>query len=493
MLPRTIMKRKETKGRKKGGLSCFSKSESAAATAIAAILLLALAFTVISVIKLEYVPEWKNNAERDYMYDMLDDMAGVKTSIDILSRITELNNSSNHNISVTVPVDMGGGQISFLEPSKSDGKLVVNTERCAMTIVPNRPALRIEPDNFTLECGGITCYSENRQYPNQIFRYENGALILANDESSVVRQQPSFIIEDETNKSNCTVRIHAVQISGKRDSTSANTIIPLQLTRYKTETVYDSNDDKNTSRSVNAFNMTIATRYPDAWITYLNETARNQGLNGTDYTVQYLKGSGHVRFSFLPNGTKTLERLCVNKTTIGVELGSGNNFDYNHIPGLIEKVKKLYYFNTVSSTEVDLSLLTDYGQDVDFSIESTENVLNEYSPSNYYTHSLNKNPLNLTFGFDNSTKLELYPPNSVTLIMIYQPTFNNPSYQSMTIAGKMLPTMTGKSQNTWYLYNQTVTNISISDPSNLTFNLKINAGNKNGNNINIDYLAVYLS
>ncbi|MDQ1275473.1 MAG: hypothetical protein QG610_1047, partial [Euryarchaeota archaeon] len=45
------------------------KSESAAAIAIAAVLLLGLAFTLISVVKLNYAPEWKIDAERDYSYD----------------------------------------------------------------------------------------------------------------------------------------------------------------------------------------------------------------------------------------------------------------------------------------------------------------------------------------------------------------------------------------------------------------------------------------
>ncbi|MGB9938535.1 hypothetical protein [Methanosarcina sp.] len=158
---------------------------------------------------------------------------------------------------------------------------------------------------------------------------------------------------------------------------------------------------------------------------------------------------------------------------------------------MIGNMKKLYYFNTVSVTGVNLSALMDYGSGVNISTQSTGEPFGTYSFSNYYPYNLNS-PLNLTFGFNNSTKLEPYPPNSVTLIMIYQPTFNSPSYQSMTIAGKALPIMTGNSQNTWYLYNQT-TNISISDPSNLTFNLKINSASGNGKNINIDYLAVYLS
>ncbi len=489
MLPKIIITRRKTKSRKEVGLSCFSKSESAAATAIMAILLLGLVFTIVSVVKLEYVPEWKNDAERDHMHGTLDDMVGVKTRIDILSRLMEFNNYSNYNISSTVPVDMGGGEIPFLEPSKSSGKLSVNTERYAMTIIPRSSSQAKMP--YTLECGGITCYSENRQYPNQIFRYENGALILANEKSSVMRQPPAFIIEG--NESSCTVIIQAVQLSGKHNSISSSTIIPLQLTGYRTEPVYDSDDYKNAGTNINAFNLTIATRYPDAWISHLNKIAQDKGLEyGKDYTVQYLRGSGHVRFSFLPNGNKALERLYVNKAIVGAELGTRNNLD-----NWIGNKMKLYHFNKVSSTDstkVDLSVLTDYNYNsgVDFSAQSRGYALNGYSSSNYYTHDLN-NPLNLTFGFDSSTTLKPYPPKSVTLIMIYQPTFNNPSYQSMTIADKELQPMTGASQNTWYLYNQTISGISVSDPSNLTFNLKINAASGNGKSINIDYLAVYLS
>jgi hypothetical protein len=332
MLPKIIMTRKEIGDRKKGGISCFSKSESAAATAIAAVLLLALVFTMIAVVKLEYVPDWKNDAERDHMYNTLDEMMGVKTTIDILSGLMGPYNYSSHNILVTVPVDMGGGQIPFLEPSKSDGKLAVNTERYAMTIIPRSFSQKIKPDNITtLECGGVTCYSKNRQYPDQIFRYENGALILANDKGSVMRQPPTFTIENKTNETNYTVIIQTVQLSGKRDSSSSNTIVPLQLTRYKTIPVYDSNEYKDTSTPINAFNLTIATRYPGAWIAYFNEIAQDKNLTyGEDYTVQYLNGSGHVRFSFLPNSTKTLERLYISKATVGAELGTGSNFSYDH-------------------------------------------------------------------------------------------------------------------------------------------------------------------
>ena len=86
-------------------------------------MLLALAFTIISVVKLEYVPEWKNDAEMNYMHETWNDMVGAKTNIDILCRLMGLNNYLSRSISITKPVNMGGGEIPFLEPSKSNGKL----------------------------------------------------------------------------------------------------------------------------------------------------------------------------------------------------------------------------------------------------------------------------------------------------------------------------------------------------------------------------------
>lgn len=510
MLPKTVITRRETKSRKEGSLSCFSKSESAAATVIIAVLLLALAFTMIAVVKLEYVPDWKNDAERDHMYNTLDEMAGVKTSIDILSRLMELNNSSNYNISVTVPVDMGGGQIPFLEPSKSDGKLSVNTERCAMTVIQHSPFQKIKPDNFTLECGGVTCYSENRQYPNQIFRYENGALILANDKGSVMRQSPAFnIVKNETNKNNYTVIIQTIQLSGNRDSTSSNTIVPLQLTGYNTTTVYDSNDYKNTSTPINAFNLTITTRYPGAWIAYFNEIVQDKNLtDGEDYTVQYLNGSGHVRFSFLPNSTKTLERLYISKATVGAELGTGSNCSYDHstdVIGNVMRLKQWYFFDTFNGTygqnspagNTDPNVLKDRNESYLLPAGNfTNQTLSSYSGVNDFNYSMSKNKiLDLNFGFNNySLFSSSSTPTKATICMIYSFSSSYKPNIVMTVAGTGSDTF--NPSGGWCLYNKTLSiSPSPTSPKDITLNLKVTTINDNSaaGTFRIDYLAIYLS
>lgn len=500
MLPKTIMKKRETESRKECGLSCFLKSESAAATAIAAVLLLALVFTIVSVVKLEYVPEWKNDAERDHIHGTWDDMVGVKTRIDILSRLMELNNYSSYNISATVPVNMGGGEIPFLEPSKSSGELSVNTERYAMTIIPRSSSQTIMP--YTLECGGITCYSENKQYPNQIFRYENGALILANEKSSVMRQPPAITIE--RNGSDYTVIIQAVQLSGKHNSISSSTIIPLQLTGYRTEPVYDSDDYKNAGTNINAFNLTIATRYPDAWISHLNKIAQDKGLEyGKDYTVQYLEGSGHVRFSFLPNSSKTLERLYVNKAIVGVEPGARNNLDYNWI-GNVMKLNKWYYFDTFTGTykgssipagRTDPNVLTDLNGNYSLPVGYFKNqLLSSYSGVNDFNYSMDKGrTLDLNFGFNNfSSFSSTSTPTNATICMIYS--FDSTIKPNIVITLAGTGSETFKPNDGWCLYNESLS-ISPDAPKDITLNLKVMTENVNdaAGTFHIDYLAVSLS
>jgi len=162
----------------------FSGSESAAVTALIAILLLGFVFAAVAIVKLEYVPEWKIKAEQDDIHNVWDDMVEIKTRIDILSCLMESSSYPAGNYLATLPFNAGGGEIPVFEPSESAGKLEVNTERCAMTIIPHNSSNEII-NNYTLECGGITYYSQNKQYPEQIFRYENGALILANGKSSI--------------------------------------------------------------------------------------------------------------------------------------------------------------------------------------------------------------------------------------------------------------------------------------------------------------------
>jgi hypothetical protein len=464
------------------------KSESAAAIAIAAVLLLGLAFTIISVVKLNYAPEWKIDAERDYSYDAWSSMEDVKTRAEIFTRFMDSNISYPYGLSATVPFSMGGGDVPVFEPSKSNSKLAVNTEKCTMNIT-----LAKHPDApKTVDCGGITYYSENRQYPNQVFRYENGALILAQGNNSQMKRGPLFNITEDMG--NYRVTFNAIDLIGEPESVSSSTSTALRLTGCSIDPVLNSDDYPE---NVTSFNLSISTRYIHAWTTYFNNTAKDAGFKyGTNYTIN--STDDYVCLSFLPLGNGNYS-IHVNKTILCAELGrreggvlsNGSASEGKNIMNL----SVWHYFDTISDSNYEQYLddLKDYGSGVDLSIESTGKKLDGYTPSsNIFPFSLNNNPSELTLKFSNFTAFES-KPSSVTLVMIYQPTVNNPVYQNMSVAGKSVPALTGNSRDTWYLYNQTidVTGISMNNPSDLALYLKI--GKENSKYINIDYLAVRLS
>ncbi|RXA21338.1 hypothetical protein EQO05_02640 [Methanosarcina sp. MSH10X1] len=528
MIPDASIKRNETRKTNQGLFSHFSKSESAAATIILAILLLALVFAMVSIVRLEYVPEWKNEAEQDHMYEIWDDLLELKLRIDMLSGLMESGSYPANDFSATVPFSMGGGDIPVFEPSRSDGKLEVNKERCVMIITLYNSTN--EAINFyKFDCGGITCNLRNRQYPDQFFRYENGALILSDGTNSVLRQSPVFTIEEnKTIKGSYTVNIRAVQLSGKADSFYSNTITPLELTGLSSKREYNNSEDKNTS--VKAFNMTIATKYPDAWTFYLKETAESAGLDyGTDYEIER-QDPNCVYFKFMPKDSKKLDRLNIDRSIIQVDLEAGSSpilaepsIDESIPVDVNESVMKLnqwYHFDTFTGTSdgnsisgsTDPNVFNDYDEASSLPTGNFENQqLSSYSAVNDFSHNMEKNhkTLDLNFGFDSFSSFNsASAPTKADVCMIYR--FDNKDKSN----GKNKDENKNNGENSnkkpdikmsfedatdstfepgdgWCLYNRTLS-MSPGNPEDITLNLTVTTGNGNyaEGTFHIDYLAV---
>lgn len=320
------MKTRENRNRKKARKSLFN-SESAGATVIAAILLLCLIFSVLAVIRIEHIPEWKTDAEESHMKEIENDMAELKSTVDLINLLTSDPYSSAYGFSVTIPFNLGGGEIPVFEPSKSSGTLSVNTEPCNITITTQTSTGSTHIlNNQILACGGITYNSNNRRYLDQTLRYENGAVILFQNNRSLMKQFPSFsIVKNQNNESNYTFSVQTINISGDGDSVSSDAAASLRLTGLNNTPVYDSND----SGGINSFNFTVRTEYPDAWYSYFREITEDAGLNHEDYKLfkNNTSDSGlySVYFEF-PAGDKNLERLYVSNSVVQAELGPGSSF-----------------------------------------------------------------------------------------------------------------------------------------------------------------------
>lgn len=513
------MNTRKNRSRKKAGKSLFS-SESGTATVIATVLLLCIIFTALALIRVEYVPEWKIDAEKSHMNDVQKDMIELKSTADILSLLMASDsNFSATGLPITIPFIMGGGDIPILEPSKSSGMLSVNMERCKMTIIPKRLSVsgspQVEEDAKKIECGGITYRSNNREYLDQVLRYENGALILAQGEKSMMKEFPSFKIE-KTSGNNYTVSIQAIKIRGEPDAVSSNTDVSLRLTGISNNVTYNSND----TGDIASFYGTVITEYPDAWISYLNETAKNAGLEyGTDYDLDK-PGSNFVYFNFTSTSNKTLQSLNISESVIQTDLGtglssssedvnwseSGGDEDTEDEDKSIMELGKWYYFDTFNGTyenkQISTSpdLLKDYDSNLTFPSGIGQGIeLASYNPKNNFAYGVAKNQnLILNFSFVNFTAFNNgIAPSSATIRMIYRYERSSSGEPDMKMWFTGRTTDTFNPQDNWLLYNKTFSDetfsLSPKTPSDLSFNLEISADNKEQGTFRIDYLAVYLS
>lgn len=296
----------------------FLRSESASSTVVGVVLLLAIIVTVFSVVRLGYIPEWKNDAEYSHMNDVWEDMTDLKSKIDLMTIVLASDPNSSNAVTMSVPFHMGGGDVPLIGTIKSSGTLsVANNQERTIKVTT------VSDGNWSrsIQYGTVSYASQNRYYVDQNFIYEGGALILSQKEGSSMMLYPSIRFSRALN--DYDVSIHIVEI-GKSvyappDVIASNTGCSLRLTGNEFKSLYDS--DKDSSGNISSFTLNVNTDYPDAWYLYLQETIADARI--TDDTTLTQNGN-NVSLTF-PSGSsvKDLNRLYVSKTRIKVEPGIG--------------------------------------------------------------------------------------------------------------------------------------------------------------------------
>jgi hypothetical protein len=349
---------KHDENRSKSEKTFFFRSESATATVIGAVILLGIIFSVLTIICVFCIPEWKSDAEYSHMGDIYEDMAKVKSEIDMMSIILASNpnysspNSTNPSSSapqliISVPFHMGGGDLPLIGPIKSSGSLAVNRENCKMGIVVKSSNGSIYDQS--INCGTITYNSQNRYYVDQNLSYENGALILDQtqipyqEEQSVMMLYPSIrfskALDTEYNITKYNVSINAVRVFQKpyvpAEVISSNRGCSLRLIGINYRSLYDSN---TAGENLTRLELTIYTKYPEAWKQYFLKAIKDANINPSndckieqgEQDLHTTKGDDKMPFVRLTfpkekTSTKGLKGLYVSETVVKAEPGIGLN------------------------------------------------------------------------------------------------------------------------------------------------------------------------
>lgn len=266
-------------------ISKIIRSDSAASTVVAVALLLGILAIFFLNIRVHFVPQWEEDTEYAHMLEVCEDMSRLKSNMDILS--TGLNIDPDSRNTLNTPFRMGGGELPLFQRTRPVSTLTLNPEGSMMSvsITENNSTTKLYPYNEPLDTGAISYRTSNFNYVNQVYTYENGALIISQNDRSFMRLPPLISLERETNVT--TLSVDAICLEGSAKTLSSNGVEDLRLrSRSRSHLyVYDPTGYES-MLNVTSASLTIFTEYPEAWEMYFNTTACDENLHwNTDYNV----------------------------------------------------------------------------------------------------------------------------------------------------------------------------------------------------------------
>lgn len=252
-------------------------SETAVSTVVSAVLLLGIFVSVITVINVQYIPEWKTTAEQSHMDDVFYDMAEMKNDVDILSAYARTEPSTN--LMISMPIKMGGGSLPVLSSGKSSGRLAINDDEFGINIRATTPGLTYNSDSILMDLGTISYMSDNNYFVDQQFVYENGALLISQNDYSLMRFAPQIDMKVTDSGTNITMDINVIEINGPKRSISSNSVEELNIRTNGSDSLYWE------GILFTDATMTIETSYPSSWETFFKTLVDDAGIGPADYSI----------------------------------------------------------------------------------------------------------------------------------------------------------------------------------------------------------------
>ncbi|MHC1595790.1 MAG: DUF7289 family protein [Candidatus Syntropharchaeales archaeon] len=243
------------------------KDEDAISVVLSVVLLLGVLVTVLGIVHVSYVPEWRKSAEADHMDDILEDLADLKSGIDLVAAV-----SPDTSCTVSQKMRLGGGSIPVISPQKSGGTLRTD---------PSLPDLYITADNYTVayafpDLGSIELEVDNLYALDRIYAYENGALILKEINRSIMVLSPGITLQ-KFNNGTKALTIQVINMSLEGESVAGSGIEEVYFT-YTSSTTHHAGTTSNVT-------LTLTSEYLDAWKAFFTDRAKNAGFNATEFNV----------------------------------------------------------------------------------------------------------------------------------------------------------------------------------------------------------------
>lgn len=244
-------------------------------------LLVFLAF--MALIVNSYVPAWMLDNERAHMNESVDQFGQLKGKVD--SMISQQLVTGDSSINMYAPMTMGASGVPIFA-SPTAGLLTYSPQgigSSGLNVRFNYTGSGTGP-SFTVPVnidggGKVELYAPNRYYVQQWLGYENGAIILRQEDGQSIRAYPNLDINKDNNSLN--IAFTQIDLIGNAQSlTGADTV------GFSLDLIYIDSQKYSIGTGEKTFSLRFNTTYGDAWYSYFVQLCRSEGLvNNTDYVL----------------------------------------------------------------------------------------------------------------------------------------------------------------------------------------------------------------
>jgi hypothetical protein len=252
---------------------------------VVTVLLIGLVIAVMVMLNTMYVPQWLESSEAAHMGEVSKQFTQIKYALDIQSNV-------NDSTAITTSVTLGNKEIPFFNKGRTFDTLEVINDAITIDFTPGGS---YSSDSLIFSSG-------NSYFVDQSYIYEAGAVIISQDEKSMVYGYPTLLRTDflQDNSTGEPINVGAnftfyiVEIEGLPGKTNVR--------GYGTYPIYTQ--AIGTSRDTliqNVTSITITTNYPDAWKTILEQSIEKRWFNNPDaYQIIYLD-TNTIKLTFDPD------------------------------------------------------------------------------------------------------------------------------------------------------------------------------------------------
>ena len=268
--------------------------------------------SLMALITNSYVPAWMMDNEREHMNQVIDQFGGLKGKVD--GMVVQWTIRGSPSGPMYAPISLGSSGVPlFASPTIGILRTVSgSSSTSAVTMMFNSGGTQ------TIGGGGkAELYCPNRYYVQQWLAYENGAIIMKQEDGQTLLAYPGLSFT----KSGDSVNVQFTQIDlvGQGMTISGSHSIGLNVEMYYAGTqTYNINGN---------WVLTLTTEYGQAWETYLKEMLGRQGMVGGEAEGNHYlmpepttndKGVTTITLTVYNVSTLTLDQATVSMTTVDI-------------------------------------------------------------------------------------------------------------------------------------------------------------------------------